>query len=105
MYKSWLDRVVEAVPPFLIGVGLSAGIFTLFGTASELAYQEELEALEKQQSHYRQMLQDSHKYYNLRLEQQEIADVACVNVESMTAQEFLWHLEDVFDDNDMVEVY
>lgn len=87
-----MERIVLS---FILGV-----LTTItFGILGNYDYQADCEiALEKQKHHYHQMLQDTHKLYNIKLQQ---PNTICLDAE-ITTREILWHIEKLCKDNPLV---
>ena len=102
MYRTTSERFFSAASNVAFGFALGAGIVFLNNVASKQAIRDECEIkLLYQQEQYRVMLKDTNKLYKIKLKNAEVAEVVCVNTESMTAREMLWHMKEAFGDSEV----
>lgn len=105
MYRTTWERFFSAASNVAFGFALGAGIVFLNNVASKQAIRDECETkLLYQQTQYRAMLKDTHRFYTVKMDNAATAEVICLDIENMTARELLWHMEDIFGDS-AVEVH
>lgn len=98
--RSSFDRFIEWLAQVMIGFVVGLGIMFLLQIASKQAIKDECEIkLLYQQEQYRSILQDTHRFYTIKMDNATQAEVICLDVENMTARELLWHIEDIFSDS------
>lgn len=85
----------------ILGIIIGIGVTVLFGILGAHDYHEDCNvSLEKQHLQYRQMLADTHNFYEYLLSTPNTITLST----DMTAREMLWRLEETFKDNDCVQV-
>ena len=100
--RSPFNRFIEWLAQVMMGFAVGLIIMFLANIASKQAIKDECEIkLLYQQEQYRAMLKDTNKLYKTKLKNAEIAEVICVNTESMTAREMLWHMKEAFGDSEV----
>lgn len=103
--RSPLNRFTEQAVKVVIGLLIGAAAMLVLNISGRQAIRDECEVkLLYQQEQYRSMLKDTHKFYAAKLKNAETAEVICLETETMTAREMLWHIEDIFK-NTEVEVH